>query len=323
MNMQYLKANNDSIKKAAEVIKSGGLVAFPTETVYGLGANGLDPVAAAKIFEAKNRPTFNPLILHINSLDMLNRVARFINPDVKKLIARFWPGPLTLVLRKKEIVPGIITAGHTTVAVRMPANEIALKLIEFSGIPIAAPSANAFGFLSPTKAEHVKKQLGEKVDVILDGGSTDVGIESTIIEVRGDDFYLLRPGGLPMEEIEEITGKLKNISYKNTPNSPGQLKVHYSPSKPIKFLDETALSKITEEDAVLFFREEIENLNCGIKRVLSPDGDLRIAAANLFGYLHELEESDAKIIYVEKAPDEGLGKAIMDRLIKATNKYKL
>ncbi len=321
--MLYVKANKETIQQAANIIKSGGLVAFPTETVYGLGADGFNPIAAAKIFEAKNRPTFNPLILHINSLEMLESIA-FINDErTEKLIRKFWAGPLTLVLKKKDSVPDIITSGHPTVAVRMPANEIALELIEKAGVPIAAPSANAFGFLSPTKAEHVKKQLGDKIDMILDGGSTDVGVESTIIEVDDHNYYLLRPGGLPVEEIEKIVGTLKVKVSESNPNSPGQLKYHYSTAKPIKFFDRTNINQIKTDDGVLFFSEIDESIDCDIKRVLSPDGNLRIAAANLFKVLHELEESSAKTIYVERVPEEGLGKAIMDRLTKATNKYTL
>jgi L-threonylcarbamoyladenylate synthase len=321
MNMSILKANIENIRKASEVIKSGGLVAFPTETVYGLGADGLNPVAAAKIFEAKNRPAFNPLILHINSVSMLRNVAYYSKGITEELIEKFWPGPLTLVLRKKVIVPEIITAGHETVAVRMPANETALKLIEFSGRPIAAPSANVFGKLSPTSAKHVHKQLKGKVDIILDGGKTNVGIESTIIEIEGNDFYLLRPGGLPVELIEKITGKLKVKEHSSTPNSPGQLKYHYSPAKPIRFLNEKNKALVTQNDAVLFFKKEDKEINCGIKRILCEKGDLKLAAAKLFETLHELEESGAEIIYVEKVPEEGLGKAIMDRLTKAANKY--
>lgn len=320
--MKYLQANRENIKLAAEIIKQGGLVAFPTETVYGLGANGLDSIAAAKIFEAKNRPTFNPLILHINSIDMLKQIAEVQNKKAVDLMERFWPGPLTLVLKKKETVPEIITAGHSTVAVRMPANKIALELIEKSGVPIAAPSANSFGQLSPTKAQHVKKQLGDKVDVILDGGATEVGIESTILEVTESEIFLLRPGGLAVESIEEIAGELKSKINESNPNSPGQLKYHYSPAKPIKFLDSTNISEITGKDAVLFFQKEKPDCMAGIKMVLSDNGNLRVAAANLFKRLHELEESEADNIYVERVPEKGLGKAIMDRLIKATNKYK-
>ncbi|MFH1198204.1 MAG: L-threonylcarbamoyladenylate synthase, partial [bacterium] len=181
--MKLLKATEENIAIAADVIKNGGLVAFPTETVYGLGADGLNPIAAAKIFEAKQRPSFNPLILHIALIDQLETISITDNPAIEKLIHKFWPGPLTLVLPKKEIVPDIITAGNSTVAVRMPDHPVALELIKKAGRPIAAPSANSFSQLSPTSAEHVLKQLNNKVDVILDGGNCAVGVESTILHI--------------------------------------------------------------------------------------------------------------------------------------------
>ncbi len=316
------KANNENIAQAAKVIKSGGLVAFPTETVYGLGANGFLPEAVAKIFEVKRRPTFNPLILHIASLEQLNLIAVVESEIVHKVIEKFWPGPLTLVLPKRESVPEIVTAGNPTVAVRMPSNKIAKRLIELSGVPIAAPSANVFGFLSPTSAQHVEKQLGKKIEMILDGGLTDVGIESTIIEVTKEKIFLLRPGGVPLEEIEEITG---NLSFKGdnvNPNSPGQLKSHYAPRIPLRFFDEVKKKEIADKKlAALFFKRGKTTGNFVAVKILSEKGDLREAAANLFAFLHELENSNAEMILVEKPPFEGLGIAITDRLRRAANKF--
>ncbi len=320
--MNVYKATEENIKAAAEIIKSGGLVAFPTETVYGLGANGLNEIAVAKIFEAKQRPTFNPLILHIASFEQINLIAEAENKIAKELIKIFWPGPLTLVLKKKKIVPEIVTAGNTTVAVRMPANKVARKLIEYSGVPVAAPSANAFGFLSPTTAEHVANQLGNKVEMILDGGSTEIGIESTIIEISDEGIFLLRPGGLPVEEIEKITGKLKTKTETQKPNSPGQLPFHYSPKIPLRFFESVKEEEISgKKKAALFFckiknEEEFVSVKC-----LSCKGDLREAAANLFSFLHELEASGAEIILAEKPPAEGLGVAILDRLTRASRRY--
>ena len=320
--MNIYKATEENIRKAAGIIKSGGLVAFPTETVYGLGANGLNPEAVAKIFEAKQRPTFNPLILHIRSFDQLNLIANANDLIVEKLIKKFWPGPLTLVLKKKEIVPEIVTAGNLTVAVRMPANETAQKLIDYSGVPIAAPSANAFGFLSPTTARHVANQLGEKVEMILDGGNTEVGIESTIIEISDEGIFLLRPGGLPVEEIEKLTGKLNIKTGDAKPNSPGQLPFHYSPKIPLRFFDEVTEEEIRgKKKAALFFREPENEKEYVLIKCLSPEGKLRQAAANLFAYLHELEASGAEIILAEKPPSEGLGIAILDRLQRASKRY--
>ncbi len=320
--MNIYKATEENIRKAAGIIKSGGLVAFPTETVYGLGANGLNPEAVAKIFEAKQRPTFNPLILHIRSFDQLNLIANSDDLIVEKLIKKFWPGPLTLVLKKKEIVPEIVTAGNLTVAVRMPANETAQKLIDYSGVPIAAPSANAFGFLSPTTARHVANQLGEKVEMILDGGNTEVGIESTIIEISDEGIFLLRPGGLPVEEIEKLTGKLNIKTGDAKPNSPGQLPFHYSPKIPLRFFDEVTEEEIRgKKKAALFFREPENEKEYVLIKCLSPEGKLRQAAANLFAYLYELEASGAEIILAEKPPSEGLGIAILDRLQRASKRY--
>jgi len=320
-----LEANRDNIKKAVKAIESGEIVAFPTETVYGLGADGLNPIAVAKIFEAKNRPSFNPLILHIASTDQLYELVDVDNNKVEKLITAFWPGPLTLVLPKKEIVPDIVTAGNPTVAVRMPKHPVALELIKEANSPIAAPSANTFGFLSPTTAVHVEKQLGNKVNIILDGGKSDVGVESTIIEVAEDKIFLLRPGGIAVEQIEEVCGK--KIETKQTdaskPNAPGQLLHHYAPKVPIKFLNEVSEEEIKNKKvAGLFFRQNNSKFEFKQVEILSPSGSLHEAAANLFHHLHLLESLDIDMMLVEPVKEEGLGMAIMDRLRKATNRYK-
>jgi len=317
-----VKATETNIRKAASIIKDGGIVAFPTETVYGLGANGFDSIAVAKIFEAKNRPSFNPLILHICSVNQLNEIAYAEDPAIKKLVNKFWPGPLTLVLKKKEKVPAIVTAGSSTVAVRMPMNKIALQLIEFSGVPIAAPSANKFSAISPTTAKHVAKQLGKKVDLILDGGPTKIGIESTIVKFEDNEWQLLRYGGLPTEEIEQYTGKLIIKGKIGKPEAPGQLPFHYAPAKPVKFIDETSPEELLNKKiACLFFSRKNKNLRCNYSKVLSPNNNLAEAAANLFSFLYELEALEVDLILVEKPPLNGLGLAIMDRLQKAVNKY--
>lgn len=322
--MQLLEATSQNIAIAAEVIKNGGLVSFPTETVYGLGADGLNPIASAKIFEAKNRPTFNPLILHIAQRETLDKIAHWKNPNVEKLISKFWPGPLTLVLLKRNIVPEIVTAGNPTVAVRMPDHVVALELIRLSGVPIAAPSANRFGSLSPTNAQHVVKQLKNNVDIILNGGKSSIGVESTILEVTDENIFLLRHGGLILEEIESVAGKI-SIKPNNVlkPNSPGQLQSHYSPSIPLKFLSPEILNDIKGKKAgAIFFKQKNIDYDFKVEKILSANGDLREAAANLFSYLHELEKEDIDIILVEPVEETGLGRAIMDRLRKASNKYK-
>lgn len=320
--MNLYQANNESISRAAEIIKSGGLVAFPTETVYGLGADGLNPIAVAKIFEAKKRPTFNPLILHIAKKEWLQKFTTISHDKIDKLINVFWPGPLTLVLPKTEIVPDIVTSGNPTVAIRMPNHPVALKLIEVCGTPIAAPSANKFGHLSPTKAQHVAKYLGDKVDMILDGGNCKVGVESTILQFYNNEFYLLRHGGLSKEEIENEVGKIKSGKIDiNKPTAPGQLPFHYSPQTPLHFYDEKLLDA-SKKIGMVSFRDQKENFSFTIQKVLSPTGDLREATANLFSFLHDLEKENLDLILVDRVDEKGLGRAIMDRLTKAVNRHK-
>jgi L-threonylcarbamoyladenylate synthase len=228
--MSIQKAARASIKKAAAVLRGGGVVAFPTETVYGLGADGLNPEACARVFEIKGRPRFDPLILHECSAARAARLFSRVPSAAKKLMKEFWPGPLTLVLPKAAAVPDIVTAGLKTVAVRVPANRHALALIKAAGRPIAEPSANRFGALSPTSAAHVKKQLGAGPDIILDGGKTRIGVESTIITFLRGRPVLLRPGGLPLEEIERIAGPAApRIKASKRPLAPGCLKKHYAP----------------------------------------------------------------------------------------------
>jgi L-threonylcarbamoyladenylate synthase len=235
--MKTLEATSENIHYAAELIKTGELVAFPTETVYGLGADGLNPIAVAKIFEAKNRPSFNPLILHVSTIDQLDNICIIDDDRIQNLITEFWPGPLTLVIPKKEIVPEIVTAGNKTVAVRMPNHPVALSLINKAKTPIAAPSANKFGMLSPTSAKHVEKQLKDRIKLILNGGESNIGLESTIIEINEKEINLLRPGGLPLEKIEEVIGEIKQkSSFNHVPNSPGQLPFHYSTNVPFRLL---------------------------------------------------------------------------------------
>jgi L-threonylcarbamoyladenylate synthase len=318
-----IEATHENIEIAAEAIKSGEIVAFPTETVYGLGADGLNPTAVAKIFEAKKRPSFNPLILHIASINQLHDLVNINNEKVERLVEAFWPGPLTLVLPKKDNIPEIVTAGNLTAAIRMPKHPVALKLIESSGVPIAAPSANTFGFLSPTSAMHVEKQLGDKIGLILDGGKSDIGLESTIVEVFEDKIYLLRPGGIAIEQLEAVCDKVEiKQADQNNPNAPGQLLKHYAPKVPIRFLGEVNQIDVQNKKlAGLFFKEDQTPFKFERIKILSPNGDLREAAANLFHHLHELESMGLDMIIAEPLEESGLGIAIMDRLRKATNRY--
>ncbi|OIO02978.1 MAG: threonylcarbamoyl-AMP synthase [Elusimicrobia bacterium CG_4_10_14_0_2_um_filter_56_8] len=317
--MRTVKASTASLKKAAALIRAGGIVAFPTETVYGLGADGLNPQACARIFEIKGRPRFDPLILHECTAARAKKLFSKIPAGAEKLMKKFWPGPLTLVLPKSRSVPEIVTSGLPTVAVRVPANAHALALIKAAGRPIAAPSANRFGRLSPTTAAHVKKQLGDGPDLILDGGATHIGVESTIITFTRGKPVLLRPGGLPLEEIEKIAGPAckPEKTGKKRPLAPGCLKKHYSPEARLVIIEPGVAIKPAAKAAYLAFSRKPAGTWAGVQ-VLSRGGDLREAAANLFSALHKLENSRARVIYAERVPAKGLGRAIMDRLRRAS-----
>ncbi len=321
--MKILKATEEAVEQAAEIIKAGGIVAFPTETVYGLGADGLNPIAVAKIFETKKRPAFNPLILHIAGKGDLKKLAVIENDRIERLIDKFWPGPLTLVLPKLELVPDIVTSGNPTVAIRMPDHPVAINLIKKCGTPIAAPSANRFGHLSPTEAMHVFKSIGDKVDLIIDGGKCSIGVESTIVQYVDNKFYLLRPGGLSREEIQNEIGEIEAVTGSaDKPNSPGQLPFHYAPSIPLYFLTKENLKKYSDKKiGALFFRNSSVDFKFETIRILSEKGDFKEAAANLFVHLHELEKEKIDLILAEPVEEKGLGLAIMDRLKKGASRF--
>lgn len=313
--------DGEAIRHAAEIIRKGGIVAFPTETVYGLGANAFSPLAVARIFEVKRRPYFDPLIVHVADPANMEELVTEIPLNARKLIERFWPGPLTVVLLKREEVPDIVTAGLPTVAIRMPNHPMALSLIELADCPIAAPSANPFGYLSPTTAEHVREQLGDQIDFILDGGLCEVGVESTIVSFSEGRPKVLRPGGVPQEEVERIIGSVETgPTEKGMPSAPGMLPKHYSPRTPIlldrrdKNLDSYKNKKI----GLLAFREPEKSLKFHHIEVLSKRGDFREAAANLFSAIRRLDNSNLDLILAEPVPEVGLGRAIMDRLRRAS-----
>jgi len=316
-NSQMPKATHANIKKAATIIRRGGVVAFPTETVYGLGADGFNPEACARIFEIKKRPRFDPLILHAATLGQAKKLFLKIPKPALKLMKKFWPGPLTLVLPKAKAVPGIVTSGLDTVAVRVPAHPAALKLIKLSGRPIAAPSANLFGRLSPTTARHVRRQLGKAPDLILDAGKTSVGVESTIIAFMGSGPVLLRAGGISVEKIERTVGKLFAPERgAKTPLAPGTMKKHYSPAVKLKLVNDESGARPGPRAAYLAFSKRPLG-KYKKTELLSAKGDLREAAANLFKCLHSLESAGVSVIYAERVPKRGLGLAIMDRLKRA------
>jgi L-threonylcarbamoyladenylate synthase len=318
--------NVEAIQKAAQIIKQGGIVAFPTETVYGLGADAFNPLAVARIFEAKRRPCFDPLIVHVASPVDVKELVEEIPSNAKKLTERFWPGPLTVVLFKEKNIPDIVTAGLPTVAIRMPNHPMALSLIKASKCPIAAPSANPFGYLSPTTAGHVHEQLGDQVDLILDGGPCRIGVESTIISFSEDRPRLLRPGGVSLEEIESIIGKVEiNPIGEDRPSAPGMLSKHYAPQTPIildwngKNLEIYKGKKI----GLLAFQETKNHLTFHSIEVLSRKGDLREAAANLFAAIWRMDALNLDLIVAETIPEIGLGRAIMDRLRRASTKEEI
>ena len=312
-------ATPENIDRAAALLCSGAVVAFPTETVYGLGASALDARAAARIFEIKARPSFDPLIVHVADDAMLASVVQRVPDAARALIGAFWPGPLTLIFPKRDVVPDLVTSGLPTVAVRMPAHPVAKALLAAAKIPLAAPSANPFGYLSPTRGEHVQTMLGEKVDMILDGGATQHGVESTIVLIEPVPT-LLRPGAIPTEAIEAIIGPLeRSLSDETAPLAPGRLPQHYAPRVPIRMVD-TASVPVSERATagVLAFRAVPEGY--AQSRVLSPSGDLVEAASHFFEYLHQLDASGVSRIDAEPVPEVGIGVAIMDRLTRASHR---
>lgn len=334
----YLDENEPDIKimeYAADVIKRGGTVVFPTETVYGLGANALDEKAAASIFEAKGRPQDNPLIVHVSDSN-IEPYVKYVPESAKKLMEVFWPGPLTIIMKKSGLIPDVITAGMDSVAIRMPSNKIASKLISLSKVPIAAPSANISGRPSPTDVSHVIEDLNGKVDVILGGGRTDVGLESTVIDMTGRPT-ILRPGGVTFEELKDVLGDvhidpaiMKKPDINLKPKAPGMKYRHYSPKAPMYIVDgnlESTAQKINELCA--------ENMNKGKKvGILATDqtadkyvdgvvlsmGDRNFPstiAASLFDRLREFDSLDVDIIFGESVGENDIGLAIMNRMMKA------
>lgn len=303
--------NPESIARAADLLRRGELVAFPTETVYGLGADATDDTAVARIFEAKNRPSFNPLIVHVAGADEAAAIA-VLTPMAGKLAARFWPGPLTLVLQRRRDggLSRLAGAGLETVAVRVPAHEGARQLLRRAARPIAAPSANRSGRLSPTTAGHVSEQLADHVAMILDDGPCTVGLESTVLDLSNGTPAILRQGGLPQEDIEDALGGPVTIAGPDddTPKSPGMLTRHYAPSRPVRMNAKAA----RPGEALLGFGQVEDST-----KNLSPNGDLIEAAANLFDYLHTLDTPDYSAIAVSPIPETGLGRAINDRLRRA------
>ncbi len=309
------------VLRAEQLLRHGELVAIPTETVYGLAANALDAKAVLKIFEVKNRPHFDPLIIHIGEAEMLNRYVTKVPLWAEELSNEFWPGPLTLVLPKRDIIPDIATSGLDTVGVRMPDHPLTRELLKKLDLPLAAPSANPFGYISPTSAQHVFDQLGEDIPYILDGGECSVGLESTIVgEVNGEPT-VLRLGGIPVEEIERVLGRVNvDTSSSSDPRNPGSLEQHYAPRLPLRFIDDVQEFD-KERVGFLSFSTLREGIPIEHQAILSRSADLEEAAVNLFAGLRKLDRMDLDMILVERFPREGLGRAINDRLERASHKF--
>jgi L-threonylcarbamoyladenylate synthase len=309
---------------AAELLRQGRLVAFPTETVYGLGADATNAIAVSQIFEAKQRPTFDPLIVHIAEFSQLEMVVQHVSQTARQLMDAFWPGPLTLVLPKRPVIPDLVTSGLPGVGIRMPAHPLALQLLREAGCPVAAPSANPFGGISPTTAQHVADGLGNRVHCILDGGPCSVGVESTVVSLMGSAPIVLRPGGCPVEEIEKIIGPVAQaVSDPSLDDaaqpSPGMLSRHYAPGTPLSLVCRNEVARpapglrcglLTYGNQA--FAGEFER----IERLCAAE-DLQTCAAGFFATLRSLDSSGLDVIIAHKFPQHGLGIALNDRLTRA------
>lgn len=351
-NIEGLKSDSFLIE-AAELLKKGELVAFPTETVYGLGADATNPSAVEKIYLAKERPQDNPLIVHIANLEQLDEIAKEGLSNIgEKLTKAFWPGPLTIIVSKKSIIPDKTTAGLESVAVRMPNHPLTRALIEITGLAIAAPSANKSGAPSPTKAFHVINDLSAKIPLIIDGGSAEVGVESTVVDIRGDNVKILRPGGVSREEIKEVIGGYlyesdSSYQFKNSsqlrkeelgtnnilreagrPVSPGMKYRHYSPETPLYIIEnEDFLKELIQsgpdQDTALVLSDETYakyfSLLEDIKVIkMGPRRKPAIIASNIFELLRSLDKQVLKNVYIEAIPEKGIGEAVMNRIRKAS-----
>lgn len=338
MQKKYLDLKNsieyELLETAGTILREGGLVLFPTETVYGLGANGLNEKAVQKIYKAKGRNPDNPLILHISDYEMLKTIAQTPTKVEKQLMEAFWPGPFTLVLNRKPIVPNIVTGGLDTVGVRMPSGKIAHELIKYAKVPVAAPSANLSGRPSGTKLEDILSEFKEKVDYIIDGGLSEIGIESTVVRVIEEVPHILRPGKITPEQIKDIVGNviidkniLGEISNDEVVMSPGMKYKHYAPKTKCILVysesDKTLINKITEiskeyKSSLILCSSENEN-SYGDNKVISYGSkqNLEEVSKNLFTTLRKVDEFDVDIVIIEGVKNEGLGLAIMSRLLKA------
>lgn len=330
------KINIQGMERAGQIIKDGGLVAFPTETVYGLGANALDETASAKIYAAKGRPSDNPLIVHIARMEDLYTIAGTVPEKAKLLAEKFWPGPLTMIFQKKPIVPYGTTGGLDTVAVRMPDHQVALELIRCGGGFIAAPSANTSGRPSPTKASHVEEDMGGRIDMIIDGGEVGIGVESTIVDLSGDTPVILRPGYINQAMLEEVVGPvdvdptLLRTDCKERPKAPGMRYKHYAPKADMTIVEGTQEKVIAgindrircalekgELPGIIASDETADRYPAGVVKSIGSRKDELSISRHLYSVLREFDELNVSVIYSEAFDTPNLGQAIMNRLIKA------
>ncbi|MCW3126527.1 MAG: Threonylcarbamoyl-AMP synthase [Bacteroidetes bacterium] len=308
-----------NIEEAAALLRAGSLVAIPTETVYGLAGNALNEDAVLSIFKAKNRPFFDPLIVHTHSIDEIRKHVSEIPDRLLPLMERYMPGPLTVLLRRKSVIPDIVTSGLERAAFRIPDHELTLSLLRSLDFPLAAPSANPFGYISPTSAAHVYAQMNGVIPYILDGGDCRVGIESTIVGVEGDAIIVYRLGGLSLEQIQSLVGEVRVVSESSSdPSAPGMLTSHYAPRKPLIIGDIKELIHTYRDKkiAVISFSERYDVPH---QYILSPSGDIDEAAKKLFAAMREMDATDADLIIAKSLPEGGLGRAVNDRLKRASH----
>ncbi len=333
LKISEARPNKRIISKAAHIIRYGGTVIFPTETVYGLGANAFDESAVLKIFKAKSRPKDNPLIVHIADVGWLSRVVEEIPERFEPIFESVWPGPITFVMRKSKSIPDCVTAGLNKVSVRIPSNRIALSLIKASGVPIAAPSANMATRPSPTKAQHIMEEMKGKVDMILDGGQSAYGIESTIVDITSKVPTVLRPGPFTIDELRKILG---NVHYQKQnrstgkPTAPGMKYKHYSPSKPLFLVEKSSMKKIIdfcvkEKIGVVAICSKETSMEINYKNaiILGSESDMYQIARNLFDSFRKLDISDAEVGLIQSFEENGVGAAVMNRINKATGFSKV
>jgi L-threonylcarbamoyladenylate synthase len=310
---------NSNAEQAAHLLQHS-VIGIPTETVYGLAANAFNPDLVARIFEIKNRPSFDPLIVHTWSIEQIYGFTNSFPHQLKQLAEAFWPGPLTVLLPRNESIPDIVTSGLPDVAVRIPNHPLTLHLLQSLPFPLAAPSANPFGYISPTTAQHVNDQLGDKIPFILDGGACDVGLESTIVGLEEDQVTLFRLGGISVEDIERVAGQVRiQTNQSSDPRAPGMLASHYAPRKKLLLgsLENLLKNNRSKDPFLIVYSAFIPGYPESNQRVLSPSGNPKEAAINLFSVLREADKSESKLIIAEEVPNAGLGRAINDRLRRA------